>query len=440
MATIATHALSGSDHSIQLRKAVIASVIGSAIEWYDFFIYGIAAGLIFGKLYFPNEEPLTATLAAFGTYFIGFVGRPIGAAIFGHYGDLIGRKATLVATLLCMGIATFLIAFVPTYESIGIWGAVILTILRMIQGIGVGGQWSGSVLLAMEWSRHNGQRGLVESWPQFGAPCGLFLANLSVLAISTWSGDEFATWGWRVPFALSIILVGVGLWIRLDIHETPVFHQLLDKKKIERTPVIEVIKKHPKEIILSAFLRMSQMAPFYIFTAFIFAYAVDTLKMSRDLVLAAVLAASCVSFVTIPLSGHLSDRIGRRKMYLIGAAAIGVFGFLYFAMVDTAIPSVVFIAVVLSLVPHDMQWGPLAALIAEAFTPRLRYSGSSLGFQFASVIAGGPAPLIATALFATYHSGYAISVYIAACAAVGLVSAAFMPDHTGKDISMEYDD
>jgi MFS family permease len=439
MAAIATHALSGSDHSIQLRKAVIASVIGSAIEWYDFFIYGIAAGLIFGKLYFPNEEPLTATLAAFGTYFIGFAGRPIGAAIFVHYGDLIGRKATLVATLLCMGIATFLIAFVPTYESIGIWGAVILTILRMIQGIGVGGQWSGSVLLAMEWSRHNGQRGLVASRPQFGAPCGLFLANLSVLAISAWSGDQFATWGWRVPFTLSVILVGVGLWIRLDILETPVFHQLLDKKKIERAPVIEVIKKHPREIILSALLRMSQMAPFYIFTAFIFAYAVDTLKMSRDLVLAAVLAASCVSFVTIPLSGHISDRIGRRKMYLIGAATIGVFGFLYFAMLDTAIPSVVFIAVVLSLVPHDMQWGPLAALIAEAFTPRLRYSGSSLGFQFASVIAGGPAPLIATALFATYHSGYAISVYIAACAAVGLVTAAFMPDHTGKDISMEYD-
>ena len=439
MATIATHALSGSNHGIQLRKAVFASVIGSAIEWYDFFIYGIAAGLIFGKLYFPNEEPLTATLAAFGTYFIGFVGRPIGAAIFGHYGDLIGRKTTLVATLLCMGIATFLIAFVPTYESIGIWGAVILTILRMIQGIGVGGQWSGSVLLAMEWSRHNGQRGLVASWPQFGAPCGLFLANLSVLAISSWSGDQFATWGWRVPFALSIILVGVGLWIRLDILETPVFHQLLDKKKIERTPVIEVIKKHPKEIILSAFLRMSQMAPFYIFTAFIFAYAVDTLQMSRDLILTAVIVSSCVGFITIPLSGHISDRIGRRRMCQIGAASIGLFGFLYFAMVDTAVPSVVFIAVALSYIPISMQYAPEAALIAEAFTPRLRYSGCSLGYQLTSVIAGGPAPLIATALLATYHSGYAISIYIALCAAVGLAAAAFMPDYTAKDISMEYD-
>jgi metabolite-proton symporter len=441
MATIAIHGtLSASDHSAQLRKAVIASTIGTTIEWYDFFLYGTAAGLIFGKLYFPNQDPLTATLAAFGTYFIGFVGRPIGAAIFGHYGDRIGRKATLIATLLCMGIATFLIAFVPTYESIGIWGAVILTILRMLQGIGVGGEWGGSVLLAMEWARHHGQRGLVASWPQFGVPCGLFLANLAVLVFSQMSGDQFAAWGWRIPFALSIILVGIGLWIRLGILETPVFQQLLKENKIERAPVIAVIKMQPMQIILSALLRMSEQAPFYIFTAFIFAYAVGTLHMSRDLILTAVLVASCVSFITIPLSGHISDRIGRRKMYLIGALTTGLFGFLYFGMVDTAIPSLVFIAIVLSLIPHDMQYGPQAALIAEAFTPRLRYSGASLGYQLASVIAGGPAPLIATALFAAYHSGYAISIYIAGCAVVSLISAAFMPDHTGKDISIEYDD
>src|SRR6266436_2834794 len=440
MATTTYETLSASDHSAQLRKAVIASTIGTTIEWYDFFIYGTAAGLIFGKLYFPNEEPLTATLAAFGSYFIGFVGRPIGAAIFGHYGDRIGRKATLIATLLCMGIATFLIAFVPTYESIGIWGAVILTILRMFQGIGVGGEWGGSVLLAMEWSRTHGQRGLVASWPQFGVPCGLFLANLAVLAFSAWSGDQFATWGWRIPFLLSIVLVGIGLWIRLGIMETPVFQQLLDDKRIEPAPILEVIKQQPKEILLSALLRMSEQAPFYIFTAFIFAYAVGTLKMSRDLILWAVMAAACVSFVTIPLSGHISDLIGRRKMYLIGAATTGIFGFVYFGMVDTAVPSLVFVAIVLSLIPHDMQYGPQAALIAEAFTPRLRYSGASLGYQLASVIAGGPAPLIATALFATYQSGYAISVYIAACSVVSLVAAWFMPDYTGRDISKEYDD
>ncbi len=440
MATTATYGtLSASDHSAQLRKAVIASTIGTTVEWYDFFIYGTAAGLVFGKLYFPNVDPLTATLAAFGTYFVGFVGRPIGAAIFGHYGDRIGRKATLIATLLCMGIATFLIAFVPTYESIGIWGAVILTVLRVFQGIGVGGEWGGSVLLAMEWSRTHGQRGLVASWPQFGVPCGLFLSNLAILAFSNWTGDQFAIWGWRIPFALSIILVGIGLWIRLGIFETPVFQELLNKNKIERTPILEVIKKQPKEIILSALLRMSEQAPFYIFTAFIFAYTVGTLHMSRDLILSAVLVASCVSFITIPLSGHISDRIGRKKMYLIGAATTGLFGFLYFGMVDTAAPLAVFIAIVLSLIPHDMQYGPQAALIAEAFTPRLRYSGASLGYQLASIIAGGPAPLIATALFASYHSGYAISIYIAACAVVSLISASFMPDYTGKDISKEYD-
>ena len=440
MTTTTYETLSASDHTINLRKAVIASTIGTTIEWYDFFIYGTAAGLVFGKLYFPNEDPLTATLAAFATYFVGFVGRPIGAAIFGHYGDRIGRKATLIATLLIMGIATFLIAFVPTYESIGIWGAILLTVLRMIQGIGVGGEWGGSVLLAMEWSRHHGERGLMASWPQFGVPAGLFLSNLAVLAFSAWYGDAFVTWAWRIPFALSIILVGIGLWIRLGILETPVFQQLLDKQKIERAPIVEVIKRQPKEIILSALLRMAEQAPFYVFTAFVFAYAVGTLKLPRDLILAAVMTAACVSFVTIPLSGHISDRIGRRKMYLIGAAVVGLFGFLYFGMVDTAIPSAVFIAIVLSLIPHDMMYGPQAALIAEAFTPRLRYSGASLGYQLASVFAGGPAPLIATALFAAYGSGYAIAVYIAFTAVVSLVSAAFMPDYTGRDISMEYDD
>jgi MFS family permease len=310
----------------------------------------------------------------------------------------------------------------------------------MIQGIGVGGEWGGSVLLAMEWARTHGQRGLVASWPQFGVPAGLFLSNLSILAFSYWSGDQFAIWGWRIPFALSIILVAIGLWIRLGILETPVFKQLLLTNRIERAPIAEVIKKQPREIILSALLRMAEQAPFYIFTAFIFAYAVGTLHMSRDFILTAVLVASCVSFIAIPLSGHISDLIGRRKMYLIGAATVGVWGFLYFGMIDTAIPSVVFLAIVLSLIPHNMQYGPQAALIAEAFTPRLRYSGASLGYQLASIIAGGPAPLIATALFARFHTGYAISIYIAACAVVSLIAASLMPDYTGQDISREYDD
>ena len=431
--------LSDSEHSAQLRKAVIAATVGTTIEWYDFFIYGTAAGLVFPKLFFPHESLLAGTLAAFSTYFIGFIGRPIGAAIFGHYGDRIGRKATLISTLLVMGIATFLVAFVPGYNSIGIWGAVLLTVLRTLQGIGVGGEWGGSVLIAMEWSRGHKRRGLVASWPQFGVPSGLFLANLAILAFSSWSGTEFIKWGWRVPFMLSIVLVGIGLWIRLGILETPVFRQLLESNKIEKAPIAEVIRRQPREIILSALLRMAEQAPFYIFTAFIFAYATGTLKMSRDLVLAAVLVASCVSFVSIPLFGHISDLIGRRKMYLIGAAATGIFGFVYFAMLGTGAPALVFLAIVLSLVPHDMMYGPQAALIAEAFTPRLRYSGASLGYQLASVIAGGPAPLIATALFAAYHTGYAVAIYIAACAVISLVSTALMPDYTGKDISAEYD-
>jgi MFS family permease len=437
--TTATGVISEAEHSKQLRRAVVAATIGTTIEWYDFFIYGTAAGLVFGKLYFPNEAPLAATLAAFGTYFIGFIGRPIGAAIFGHYGDRIGRKATLIATLLCMGIATFLIAFVPTYASIGIWGAVLLTILRVIQGIGVGGEWGGSVLISMEWARTHGSRGLVASWPQFGVPSGLFISNLVILIVSSWSGDQFFTWGWRIPFALSIILVGVGLWIRLGILETPVFQRLLSERKIERAPIVEVIRRQPREIILSALARMAEQAPFYIFTAFVFAYATGTLHMPRDFVLAAVLVASVVSFVTIPLSGHISDIIGRRKMYLIGSVVTGLFGFLYFGMLATAVPWLIFLAIVLSLIPHDMMYGPQAALIAEAFTPRLRYSGASLGYQLASIIAGGPAPIIATALFAAYQSGYAIAIYIALCAVISVVSAAFMPDYTGKDISAEYD-
>jgi MFS family permease len=431
--------LSDSEHSTQLRKAVIASTIGTAIEWYDFFLYGTAAGLVFGKLFFPNSDVYSGTLLAFGTYFVGFAARPVGAAIFGHYGDRIGRKATLIATLLFMGLATFAIAFVPTYSSIGIWGAVLLTVLRALQGIGVGGEWGGSVLMSMEWARTHGHRGLVASWPQFGVPCGLLLSTLAVSVFSTWSGDQFLVWGWRIPFALSIILVGIGLWIRLGILETPIFQELLDKNKIENAPIVEVIKKQPKEIILSALLRMSEQAPFYIFTAFVFAYAVGTLKMERGFILNAVMVAACVSFFTIPISGYLSDRIGRRTMYLIGVVAMGIYGFVYFGLLDPAYPTGVFIAIVVSLIPHDMQYGPQAALIAEAFTPRLRYSGASLGYQLASLVAGGPSPLIAAYLFATYKTGTAIAIYIAACAVISFIATWMMPDYTGKDISAEYD-
>src|SRR3981189_2488389 len=440
MATIGvvSSALSDHEHQVQLRRAVIASTIGTAIEWYDFFLYSVVTGLVFAKLFFPNSDPLVGTLEAFGIYAVGFIARPIGAAIFGHYGDRIGRKSTLIATLLLMGLATFAVALVPTYESIGIWGAVILTVLRFIQGVGVGGEWGGSVLMSMEWARNVRWAGLIASWPQFGVPCGLFLANLAVLAFSQMSGEQFLAWGWRIPFALSLVLVGVGLYIRLGIMETPVFAKLLAERKVDRTPTLTVIRQHPKEILLSALARMAEQAPFYIFTAFIFSYGTETLHVSRNFLLTAVLSASVLSFVSIPLFGHLSDRIGRKNMYMIGAAVTGVFGFIYFPMLNTGSEPIIFLAVIVSLVPHDMMYGPQAALIAESFTGRLRYSGSSLGYQLASIIAGGPAPLIATWLFGTFHSASAIAVYIAICAVITLVATALMTDYTGRDISGEY--
>jgi MFS family permease len=431
--------LSDEEAQRQLRRAVMASTIGTTIEWYDFFLYSTVTGLIFAKLYFPLSNPLVGTLQAFLIYAVGFIARPVGAAIFGHYGDRVGRKATLIVTLLLMGLATFAVAFVPTYASIGIWGAVLLTVLRFIQGVGVGGEWGGSVLMSMEWARSDKYRGFIAAWPQFGVPSGLFLANLAALATSEISGDQFLIWGWRVPFFLSIVLVGIGLYIRLGILETPTFTRLVAEKKIEKTPMIEVIRRQPKEILLSAFARTAEQAPFYIFTAFVFTYGTTVLHSSRNLLLVGVLVASVISLFTIPYSGYLSDRIGRKRMYIIGAATTGVFGFVYFALLDTVMPGWIFLAIVLSLIPHDMMYGPQAALIAESFTPRLRYSGASMGYQLASIFAGGPAPLIATALFAQYHSGYAIAGFILVCALISIAAAAALKDHTNRDISAEYD-
>ena len=447
MAVIAATA----DDRKQLRRAVIASTVGTSIEWYDFFLYGTATGLVFGKLFFPNSVPLVATLNVFLIYAVGFIARPIGAAIFGHYGDRIGRKATLIATLLLMGLATFAIGFVPSYATIGIWGAVLLVVLRFVQGIGVGGEWGGSVLLSMEWGHRGGRRGLIASWPQFGVPVGLFLANAALLVMSNVAGKEgFATWGWRVPFYFSIVLVGVGLYVRLRVLETPLFKQLLEEKRIEPTPVREVIRRNWKEILQSAFLRLSEQAPFYIFTAYVFTYGTTVLKQPRNFILYAVLAASVVSFFSIPFFGYLSDRIGRKRMYMAGVIVIGIWGFVYFGLLDTKVGGLIFLAILVSLIPHDMQYGPQAALIAESFTGRLRYSGASLGYQLASVIAGGPAPLIAVALygganyfgfkFAGFHSSLAIAWYIAGCAVISLIATSLVKERSKQDISVEYDE
>jgi MFS family permease len=426
-------ALTEAEHRRHLRRAVLAATVGTATEWYDFFLYSVVTGLVFAPLYFPHADPLTGTLEAFGVYAVGFIARPIGAAIFGHYGDRLGRKAALISTLLLMGAATFLVAFVPSYAQIGIWGAVILTFLRFVQGIGVGGEWGGSVLLAMEWARTNEHRGYVASWPQFGVPAGLFLANLAVLAFSALSGPRFLEWGWRIPFLLSGALIGFGLYIRLGILETPVFAQLVKEGRIERAPVLEAIRRQPREIVLTALCRMGEQAPFYISSAFVFAYGTGTLNMPRNFLLQALLTATAISVFMTPLAGHLSDRFGRKRIYMLGAVLTGVYGFAYFAMLNTRVPSVVFVAIALSLVPHDLMYGPQAALIAESFGARVRYSGASLGYQLSSIIAGGPAPLIATWLLGRYHSWTSIAAFILICALISLASTAMLRDYTGRD-------
>jgi len=426
------------EHQSQLRRAMIASTVGTTIEWYDFLLYSTVTGLVFGKLFFPKSDPLVGVLEAFAVYTVGFIARPIGAAIFGHYGDRIGRKGALIATLLLTGLATAAVGLVPGYDKIGIWGAVILTVIRFIQGIGVGGEWGGSVLLSMEWARTNQHRGFICSWPQLGGPAGLLLANVAVLVFSRISGDQFLVWGWRIPFLLSIVMIAIGLYIRLGIMETPTFRRIVAENRVAKVPVLEVIKQQPRSIILAALARMAEQAPAYIYLAFVFAYGTQVIHQDRDFLLICLICAGILSLFTTPFAGHLSDRIGRKRMYIIGAVLTGVMGFVYFAMMNTAVPVLVFFAIMLSFIPHDLMYGPQAALIAECFTPRLRYSGASIGYQISSIISGGPAPLIATALFAATRSGYSIAAYILFCAVVSIIATSFMPDYTNKDISEEH--
>jgi MFS family permease len=421
----------------QLSRAVLASTVGTSIEWYDFFLYGFAASTIFAKLYFPKSAPTTGLLLALGTYFGGFLARPIGAAIFGHYGDRIGRKATLIVTLLFMGIATFLIGLVPTYAQIGAWGAILLTVLRLLQGIGVGGEWGGSVLLSTEWGRPvGGKRGFLGSWPQFGVPVGLVLGYLALRIFQ----DVDPYWGWRIPFLLSIVLVAVGLYIRLQVLETPVFARIVEQKRVERAPVGKVIRHNWREIVLSALIRTGQQAPFYIFTTYILTYATKTLKFKSNDVYTDVLVAAIISLFTVPFWGYISDVVGRKRMYVAGAVAMLIWSFIYWPLLDTRAPALVFLAIILALPIHDMQYGPQASFIAESFTGRLRYSGASLGYQLASVTAGGPAPLIAVYLLSTYKTSFAIAVYMAICAAISIVSALALKDRSKEDYSIEYEE
>lgn len=429
--TLADMPLEEADRRSQLNRAMLAGTIGAVIEWYDFFLYSVVTGLVFAKLYFPQSDPLIGTLQAFGVYGVGFVARPVGAFIFGHYGDRIGRKATLIATLTLMGVATVAVAFVPTYSQIGVWGGVALVILRFAQGVGVGGEWSGGVLLAMEWGKAK-NRGLITAWPQFGSPMGLFLANGAVWLASLASGDNFLTWGWRIPFLVSALLILVGLYIRIGVRETPAFTKLIEEKRLAQAPVSEVWKSHWRPMIWVILIRMVELTPYYIFTSYIFTYGVNHLHMQQNLLLTAVMCAAVLSWFTIPFAGWLSDVWGRRNVMLLGGVTIVIYGFAYFWLLDTRNTALVVAAIVLSLVPHDLMWGAFGAFVSENFPARLRYSGAGVSSQLGSVIPGGLAPLVAAALVARYGSGYAIAVYLALCGLVGIFAITRLKDYAGK--------
>jgi MFS family permease len=410
----------------QRRRAVVASTVGTTIEWYDFFLYGTAAALIFPNLFFPNQAAYTGILLSFGTQFVGFAARPIGAAIFGHFGDKVGRKGTLVTTLSLMGVATFLIGVLPTHATIGIFAPLLLVLLRVAQGIGVGGEWGGSVLLSMEWGSRK-RRGLMASWPQLGVPMGLILSTGAVKLTTRVTGDSFDTWGWRIPFLISIVLVGIGLYVRLRVLESPEFAAVRTEENVVKQPLLEVIRTQPREIITSALVRMSEQAPFYLFITFVLTYGTEKLKFDKGDLLNDTLIAATVGLICVPLFGLLSDIIGRRLMYGIGIVGTAIFAFPYYGLLNTQRSGLVLLAIVLSLTFHAMQYGPQAALISENFGTNVRYSGAGLGYQLASVIAGGPAPLIATRILDRTGSSTGISWYIVGCCVLAMAGLLFMP-------------
>jgi MFS family permease len=429
---------SQSIRSLRLR-AVVASTVGTTVEWYDFFLYGTAAALVFPDVFFPSHTHGIGILLSFGTQSVGFAARPIGAIIFGHFGDRVGRKATLIATLMLMGIATALMSVVPSYSAIGVSAPLLLVTLRIFQGIGVGGEWGGSVLLSMEWGTQR-RRGFWASWPQVGVPIGLLLSTGMIKLFGHIAGSGFNTWGWRVPFALSLVLVAIGLYVRLRVQESPAFSEVKRERAVVRQPVWRVVREQPLEIATSAFVRMSEQAPFYLFVTFVLSYGTDHLGLSKDSLLNDVLVAAALGLVSIPLFGHLSDRIGRRRMYGIGIVCVAAFAFPYYGLLNTKSSGLILLAVVLSLVFHDMQYGPQAALIAESFGPATRYSGAGLGYQLASLIAGGPAPLIAAAIVDATNSSTWVSVYIIGCAVLSMIALLLMPRREVRTAPSRFDE
>jgi len=420
-----------SSETNSVRLVAVASFIGTTIEWYDFFLYGTAAALVFNRLFFPTFDPLMGTLAAFGTYAVGFFARPVGGIVIGHYGDKIGRKSMLVLTLVVMGVATFLIGLLPTYEQIGPWAAVGLVLLRVAQGIGVGGEWGGAVLMAVEHAPP-GTRGYYGSWPQIGVPAGLVISTAVFAVFSRLPEEQFLSWGWRVPFLLSALLVIVGLMIRVRILETPAFTKVKEASREAHQPIIELLKTYPKQVLLAMGARFGENGAFYIYSVFVLTYATQHVKMPQQVVLTAMLIGAGLELMAIPFFGAMSDRFGRRPVYLFGAIATALWAYPLFRLLDTASPPLVWLALIVAFVfSHAAMYGPQAAFFSELFGTRVRYSGASLGAQLAAVLAGGTSPFIATLLLARYGTN-ALSLYLIFMAAVTIV-AVLLASETHRD-------